>query len=193
MKTLTLKQFLNETDYFVSEMKKGRIFIYPTDTIYGVGCDATNHKAVNKIRRIKLRDSKPFSVIAPTKSWIKETCNTSSKINSWIKKLPGPYTLILELKHSKAISDSVNNNSGSIGIRIPDSPFSKMVRKFRKPFVTTSVNLSGKKPNSNPNEIPLSISKNIDYLIDSGPLPGTPSTIVVLTDNQEKIIKRNSS
>lgn len=79
----------------ISRLKK-EIFIYPTDTIYGIGCDAENKTLVKKIREIKNRDNGSFSVIAPSINWILENCETDKK---QIKKyLPGPYTLILKKK-----------------------------------------------------------------------------------------------
>ena len=84
---------------FYKRIKSGKIFIYPTDTIYGLGCDATNAEAVKKIREIKERTKSPFSVIAPSKKWIKENCEITKKRALW--KLPGKYTIIFKLKNKK--------------------------------------------------------------------------------------------
>ena len=89
---------LNEIkDSLISELIKS-IFIYPTDTIYGIGCNAEESKLVEKIREIKNRDKKPFSIIAPSIKWILENCETTEKEIS--KYLPGPYTLILKKKNT---------------------------------------------------------------------------------------------
>ena len=78
-----------------------KIFIYPTDTIYGIGCDAENEFLVDKISEIKKRDIKPFSVIAPSVEWILENCETTKEEIE--KFLPGAYTLILKKKDGRCI------------------------------------------------------------------------------------------
>ena len=117
----------------------GKIFIYPTDTIYGVGCDATNKQSVEKIKQIKQRDrDKPLSIIAPSKEWIKENCIVDVDLD---KYLPGPYTIILKKKDKEFLSNV--SETDSLGIRIPDHKFTKEIQKSKIPFITTSVNLSG--------------------------------------------------
>ncbi len=92
-----------ETKIRKSEIKnmvlKGDVFIHPTDTIYGLGCDATNEQSVKKIREVKQRPTTPFSVIAPSKEWIEANCVITKEAKSWLKKLPGPFTFILKKKN----------------------------------------------------------------------------------------------
>ena len=161
---------------------KGKIFIYPTDTIYGIGCDATNNQAVTKIRKIKHRDkNKPLSIIAPSIKWIKQNCI----INVNLKKyLPGPYTIILKKKNPKFLSQV--SDTDSLGIRIPIHPFTKKIQKTGTPFITTSVNLSGEKPVTKISEIPEQILNKVDIIIDKGKLSGRPSTLIM----GDKEIKR---
>ena len=107
------------TGYFnkkkiINEIKAGKIFIYPTDTIYGLGCDATNTRAIRKIREIKRRSAKPFSVIAPSKEWIVKNCKASMED---IKNLPGPYTYFVDLKNVKAVSSAINPEGNTLGVR----------------------------------------------------------------------------
>jgi len=190
MKIITKTEFLDEKNFLIDEMKKGKILIYPTDTIYGIGCDATSYKAVSKIREIKRREEKPFSIIAPSKEWIRETCFISERHEEWLQKLPGHYTLILKLKNKGAVSSNVNNSQDTIGIRIPDNWFGDIIKEFGKPFVTTSVNLSGEKHVESILEIKKSISEHVDYIIDEGVKRGNPSVIVDLTGEKEKIFNR---
>ncbi len=190
MEIVSKQEFLKRKAFFIKEMQKGKVFIYPTDTIYGIGCDATNAKSIEKIRSIKKRDAKPFSVIVPNKNWINSNCIVTRDAKKWIDKLPGKYTLILRLKNQSAISSKVNNGDGTLGARIPDNWFSKVIEEFGKPFITTSVNLSGEKPITCLNDLDLKMYEEIDYFIDEGLLEGKPSTIVNLIDGEE-IINRN--
>ena len=160
----------------------GSIFIYPTDTIYGIGCDAENKKLVNKIRAIKHRDTKPFSIIAPSIDYILKNCEVDKKIVS--KFLPGPYTLILKKKDKNFLKHV--SETESIGIRIPNHPFVKILQKTAKPIITTSVNLSGQKPANCINEIDPKIINRVNFVIDGGTLSGKPSSLV----KDGKIIQR---
>ncbi|MBU2104852.1 MAG: threonylcarbamoyl-AMP synthase [Nanoarchaeota archaeon] len=158
------------------------IFIYPTDTIYGIGCNAENEKLVNKIRRIKRRDKRPFSVIAPSFEWILKNCEIDER---FLKKyFPGPYTLILKKKHNKFLSHV--SDTDYIGVRIPAHPFTKILQKTGKPIITTSVNFAGERHANNINGINKEILDNVDLVIDAGMLPGKPSTII----NGNEVIKR---
>ena len=74
MKVLSAAFAKENKDFIVSEMKAGKIFIYPTDTVYGIGCDSTNDTAVAKIHEIKRRENKPLLVIIPNINWIEEHC-----------------------------------------------------------------------------------------------------------------------
>lgn len=158
-----------------NKIKSGRVFIYPTDTVYGLGCDATNSDSVNKIKEMKGRDAdKPLSIIAPSIDWIKENCEINYDLE---KYLPGPYTLILKKKDPSFL---INVASGdTLGVRIPDSEFCDRVREVGVPFVTTSVNLSGESPAVSVEEISLEIIEGVDEIVDSGKLNGNPSTLVI--------------
>lgn len=159
----------------VDQIIKGKIFIYPTDTIYGLGCNALNKRSVNKIKKLKQRDkNKPLSIIAPSKKWIKENCITNINLD---KYLPGPYTLILKKKNPDFLSHI--SKSETIGIRIPKSEFTKHIKKANTPFITTSVNLSGEPPITSISEIPNKIKKNVDHIVDIGILSGNPSTLII--------------
>ncbi len=169
----------------IQNIKQGKIFIYPTDTIYGIGCDATNIPAVGKIREIKLRDkNKPFSIIAPSIKWIRQNLIIPENLD--IKKyLPGPYTMILK-KINPLFLNHVSS-SDSLGVRIPNSDFCDIIRSSNLPFITTSVNLSGEPFATQISEIPDKIKKQVDVIIDKGILTGKPSTLIV--DGKE--IERN--
>lgn len=168
-------------DSIISRISR-EVFIYPTDTIYGIGCNANNKKLVDKIRILKGRYNTPFSVIAPNIAWILKNCQTTKeKIN---KFLPGPYTLILKKKNKDFLKHV--SQTEFLGVRIPKHPMTKILQKTKKPIITTSVNLSGKSPANNIKDIPKQIKEKVKIIIDAGTLSGKPSKII--KDNQ--IIKR---
>jgi L-threonylcarbamoyladenylate synthase len=178
MKLLKLEEVNKK---IVSQLKKS-VFIYPTDTIYGIGCDAENDELVEKIRNIKKRDKKPFSVIAPNIRWIKKNCEVDK--NTLKKYLPGAYTLLLKKKNKDFLKNISDNEY--LGVRIPDHPMTKILQKTRKPIVTTSVNLSKEKFANSLQEINPEISDQVDFIIDAGKLSGKPSTLI----KNGKIIER---
>src|SRR3989344_7693393 len=172
MKVIKKEAFLKNKEFYIKEMKLGKIFIYPTDSIYGIGCNALIGKSVEKIRKIKGREQKPFSIIAPEKNWIEKNCYIDDRVKSWLEKLPGKYTLVLELKNWDCINNKVNFGGDSLGVRIPDNWFSNIVKELGEPFVTTSVNKSGEKFIEEISELQGNIRRDIDYFIDSGKLNG---------------------
>jgi len=165
----------------VKEILAGKVFIYPTDTIYGIGCDATNESAVDRIKKIKIRDSsKSFSVIAPSFEWIESNFIVDFEIK---KYLPGPYTLLLKKKDVNFLKwISVNDR---IGVRIPANEFTNEIQKAGVPFVTTSVNLSGEPFATTLNDIRDDILEQVDYLVDGENLSGKPSTLIL--DGKEMV------
>jgi len=162
-------------------IRKGKILIYPTDTIYGIGADATNSESVRGIRKLK-KSNKPFSVIA-SKIWIRKNCVISKEVNKYLKKLPGPYTLILKLKNKKAVSKETKLGADKIGIRIPKHKFTSEILKAKKPFVSTSVNETGKSFATSVKNLPKKFKSSI--IIDVGKLKGTPSKIYDLTTSKK--------
>lgn len=159
----------------LTSIKQGDIFIYPTDTIYGLGCDATNINSVNKIKQIKLRDKdKPLSIIAPNIEWINKHLIVDCDLS---KYLPGPYTIILKKKDPNFLSHV--SSSDSLGIRIPNNDFTKIIQKTNLPFITTSVNLAGEPFLTNINDLSPTIKEQVNHIIDVGPLTGRPSTLII--------------
>lgn len=174
MKVIYKENIAGSHDEIVSAIKQGKIFIYPTDTIYGLGCDATNEQAVEKIRAIKNRpDRMPFSVIAPSKSWILETCEVKNEL--LLEKLPGPYTLIFPLQEKSVPVHAVNHKDDTLGVRIPHHWFTHLVEEAGVPFVTTSVNVTGDKFMKKFGDISEEMKEVVDYCIYEGEIKGIPS------------------
>ena len=192
MRIIPKERFEEEKEEIKDLIKEGNIFIYPTDTIYGIGCDARNSKAIEKIREIKKRDSKPFSIIA-TREWIIKNCEISIEGMKWLEKLPGAYTLILKLKNEKKqtlFSKEVNNGKNTIGVRIPSHWISEFVKELGFPIITTSANVSGEKNMTSLDDVDENIAGNVDFILFEGEKRGKPSKIVDLSVEKVKIIER---
>ncbi len=190
MQIITKDEYNIKKDQFLERIKQGAVFIYPTDTIYGIGANALDHKAVQKIRKAKNRNKMPFSVVAPSKEWIKKNCKVNKNIEKWLKKLPGPYTLILKLKNKDAVEKIVNTRLKTLGIRIPKHWTSNIAKELDIPIVTTSANVAGREFMTSLEELDSKIKNKTDFMINEGEIKGHPSTIVDLTKKDLKIKER---
>lgn len=189
MRILSKEEFESEKDIIrTSLIENNVVFIYPTDTIYGIGCSAVNKEAVDKIRKIKERNGSPFSVIAPFKEWIDEHCVVNENAREWIKRLPGPYTLILKRKKD-CVAENVAPNTDTLGVRIPDHWFSNFASEIGLPIITTSVNKTGSDFMTSLNDLDTDIKSKVDFIVYEDAIKGSPSKIVDLTD-EVKVIER---
>lgn len=163
-----------------AHLRSGGILIYPTDTVYGIGCDATNAAAVAKVRRIKgIETKKPLSVMVAGFGMVDEYCETGIWEDMILKKyLPGPYTFIL--KENEELPAS--GGTGTIGVRMPDYEFCRaLCEKFGKPIVTTSANPTGKPAPRSCDEVDVAVLSAAGLAIDGGPARhGTASTVIDL-------------
>lgn len=190
MPILTKEDFDYRKDEILGKIKEGNLFIHPTDTIYGIGCDALNNEAVKKVRETKKRPNSPFSIIAPSKEWIHENCVVSEDAKKWIEKLPGAYTLVLKLKNKDAIAKEVSPENDSIGIRMPDHWFARAIKEINTPVISTSANLVGEDYMTSIEDLHPDIKSRMNFIIYEGEKKGHPSTIVDLIEDKEKIISR---
>ncbi len=190
MRILNKNETLLEKDVLIRELRLGKIFIYPTDTIYGIGCDALNEDSIKKIRQLKERFHQPFSVIAPSKKWIKDNCHMSKKQLEWLKKLPGSYTFILKLKNKLAISNYVNPGMETIGVRIPKHWFTEFIQETDMPIITTSVNKTSEQYMTSMEDLDPDIKKGVDYIFFDEPKIGKPSTLIDFTKKEPEVKKR---
>ena len=186
MQIIDLSKIKQKEAQLIKAIKAGKLFIYPTDTIYGIGCDAVDAEAVEKIRRLKKREQKPFSVIAPSKEWIYSNLKVKDRYKCYIEQLPGPFTFVLQMR-KQCVAENVAK--GTLGARLPGHIFSKLVSKAETPFVTTSVNISGKPAIMEISQIPKGFLKAVDIIIDSEKLDNKPSTIIDLTGDLPKILR----
>lgn len=174
-------------------LKQGGVIAYPTDTIYGLGCDIFNKKGVKKIYQIKQRDPrKPFSFICADLSDVSNYAHVSNFAFKIMKRyLPGPYTFVLEA--SRVVPDLLTTRQKTVGIRIPNNPIAlSIVRELGHPIVTTSVNISGEDSHCDPAVIEQQVGKQLDLVIDGGNLLGEQSTVISLIDDKVEILRQGS-
>ncbi len=188
-RVLTKEEFSAHRRRLLQELRTS-VFIYPTDTIYGIGCNALDGRLVGRVREIKRRHALPFSVIAPSKEWIREHCVLPEEGEGWLGKLPGPYTLVLRLKDPSRIPTAVNGGLGTLGVRIPDNWFSDVVAELGVPVVTTSANLTGENSMTSLDDLNPAIRRSVGHIFYEGELKGRPSTIVRLDTEEPELRER---
>ncbi len=158
-------------------LDKGGIIVYPTDTVYGFGCDATNEHAIKKINLIKGRQT-PISVIAPSEANIKNWFNVKKRHkNKILKRLFSSDTHIIPIKNN-IVSKLILGNDKSLGIRKPNHPFCiQLSTNYPNPITTTSVNRTGETPLKDPKLIYNKFKGEIDLIIEGGILDNKGSKI----------------
>jgi tRNA threonylcarbamoyl adenosine modification protein (Sua5/YciO/YrdC/YwlC family) len=185
---VTRAEFWQRKVKFFKQIKEGAIFIYPTDTVYGIGCDATNGKAVQRVRQLKNKNVMPLSVVAPNKQWIEDNCEYQQE---WLDKLPGPYTLIMKLKNHACVCPGVTVGRDTIGVRIPAHWISDVAEALDRPIITTTANVTAGNVMQKLEDLPASLL-HVDFIVYEGEHRGCPSELVDLTEKNAKIIKREA-
>jgi len=166
-------------------LKNGNIIIYPTDTVWGIGCDPFNQKSVDNLFKIKGKKEEGLSILINNKELISEYCLMTKKNKKIINKLfPGPVTVILKSKVNFAKGVARN---GNIAIRIPNNKTSISLAK-ENPIITTSANIHGMDVVKNMNEARKIFGNSCIYLNGEKPI-GIESTIINLTGNIPKIVR----
>jgi L-threonylcarbamoyladenylate synthase len=185
---------IDDINNAVSVLESGGLILYPTDTIWGIGCDATNTEAVTRIYNLKKReDKKSMLVLIDTEIRLLQYVKDVPEI-AWelIEASDKPLTIIYP--EAKNLAANLVAEDGSIGIRIPDHDFcSRLIAKFRKPIVSTSANLSNEKSPQTFHEISEEIKTKVDYIVSyqqKDTDPGRVSTIIKLKLNGEFSILR---
>ncbi len=176
-------------------LKSGGIILYPTDTIWGIGCDATNEKAVEKIYKIKKReDSKSMLVLMENPALLERYVTEVPEI-AWdlIEIATTPLTIIFS--KAKNLAKNLIAEDGSIGIRFTKEAFSsQLLQRFRRPLVSTSANISGEKSPAYFDEISEEIRNQVDYVVEyrqDDNTPSQPSSIIKLgVGGQIEIIRK---
>ena len=163
------KVFSDDIRIAVDVLRKGGIILYPTDTIWGIGCDATNEEAVKKIYELKKRaDSKSMLVLVDSEAALERTVNDIPEV-AWdlIDSAVTPLTIIYD--NPMNVAPSLPAEDGSLGVRITKERFSsELCRRLRRPIVSTSANISGVKSKGRFCDIPEEIIEGVDYVVAYG-------------------------
>jgi tRNA threonylcarbamoyl adenosine modification protein (Sua5/YciO/YrdC/YwlC family) len=182
-------------DRVVSVLKSGGIIIYPTDTIYGIGCDLFNKKAIERLCQIleikyhKLNLSFICDDVSQISEYVRRIDTPVFKILK--KSFPGPFTFIFEA--SSKVPKVLDVNKKTVGVRIPNHRIPReIVRVLGNPIITSSIkNEDGiKEYTTDPEEIYDEFKNKIDLVIDGGPGGNVPSTVVDCTNDQLQIIRQ---
>jgi tRNA threonylcarbamoyl adenosine modification protein (Sua5/YciO/YrdC/YwlC family) len=176
-------------------LKGGGVVIYPTDTIYGLGCDISQHKAVERICRIKNVD--------PQKAQLSFVCHDLSQLSEYAKQLgtpvyrilkqylPGPYTFILEA--SRQVPKILKSKRDTVGIRVPDNVIARcIVKELGHPILSASLPGENIEQYTDPEVIQEVFGKQVDLVIDGGIGGAVPSTIIDFTQPEPQVVRQGA-
>jgi L-threonylcarbamoyladenylate synthase len=180
------------SDQSISEaanlIKTGKLVVYPTDTLYGVGCNALDEDALKKIFEVKKRDpGKPLSIAVCDLKMLRKYASFDTRAMLVLERfLPGPVTFILR---GRGLPRTLMGGGNKIGVRVPESRTAlKLIMEAGVPIVSTSANLSGRDPPQTPEEA-LDQLPDVDLILDSGTISGPPSTVIDLTTDPPVILR----
>jgi L-threonylcarbamoyladenylate synthase len=180
----------------IQTLSNGGLIIYPTETCYGLGCDATNPKALEKLLQYKkFRGSKPISIAVANKTMAKQYVDINEMAdNLYENYLPGPITVISLSKGT--LVPPVVSMQGAVGVRYPDYPYMlEVIKEFGKPITATSANVSYKSAPYNIDQLLKDLPKKsldlVDLILDAGHLPqNPPSTVLDTTMNELSVLRQ---
>ncbi len=177
-----MNDFSNDIEQCLSVLKNGGTILYPTDTIWGIGCDATNAAAVEKVIEVKHRpQNKSFVVLVTDENDIlKYTAAPDLEVFNYLNQTTKPTTVIYE--HAIGLADNAIAEDGSVAIRIVKDEFCRqLIKRFRKPILSTSANVSGQPAPAFFANISPEILENVDFVVEhrrNDTTPAEPSSIV---------------
>ena len=188
---IDLKQ---ETETFIKHLKRGEIILYPTDTVWGLGCDATNSEAVNRINELKKRnDSKSLICLVSDFKMLQQYVEDVPEVAYDILKYSDKPTTIIYEKPIR-VAENIIAPDNTLGIRVVRNPFlNKLLKKFKKPIVSTSANFSDQPTPSKFEEIDPNLIKLVDYISkapDISKLKKSSTIIKISNDSSVKIIRK---
>jgi tRNA threonylcarbamoyl adenosine modification protein (Sua5/YciO/YrdC/YwlC family) len=184
------QRFINKA---IKVLKEGGVIIYPTDTVYGIGCDIFNKQALDRVREIKSNpDIKLLSFICPNLKDISKYAKVSDYAYKMMKKLlPGPYTFILPA--ARQVPKKLWSKRKTVGIRIPDHHVAlKIVEGLGNPIVSTSTTTRKGVLLIDPLEIRTVFDFQVDLMLASGNLSGIPSSVIDLSEEEPVVVREGA-
>jgi len=183
-------RFINKA---IKTLKEGGVIIYPTDTVYGIGCDIFNKQALDRVREMKSNsDIKLLSFICPNLKDIAKYARVSDYAYKTMKRLlPGPYTFILPA--ARNVPKKLWSKRKTVGIRIPDHPVAlKIVNGMGNPIVSTSTTTRKGELLVDPLEIRSVFDFQVDLMLASSNIMGTPSSVIDLSGEEPVIVREGA-
>lgn len=176
-------------------IKDGGIVVFPTETVYGIGTNGLNEKAIRKLYEVKQRPlSKPISLLVSNIEMVNIVAKNISELEYKIMDtfFPGPLTIILEKKD--IVPNILTANTNTVGIRMPSGKIArKLIEYANVPIATPSANITGRPSGTNIKQIQKDFEGKVDYFIDNGESElGIPSTIVRVINNEVHILRQGS-
>jgi len=184
------KRYINKA---IDILRSGGVIIYPTDTVYGIGCDIFNKEALERIYWIKNEvGTKLFSFICPDLKDITKYAKVSNYAYKWMKKLlPGPYTFILPA--AKEVPKKLWTKRKTVGIRIPNNEVAiTLTKELAHPIISTSVTNRKGEILYEPLEIRSVFNTQVDLMLADGALHGIPSSIIDLSGDEAVVIREGA-
>ncbi len=174
----------------VEVLRSGGVIIYPTDTIYGLGCDITNKEAIDRILQIKGRShNKPMSFVCADLTNVSKYAHVSNHAYRILKRyLPGPYTFVLPA--TRETPRILQTKRKTVGLRVPDHPVPlRLVQELGNPILSTSANRSDEDVLTDPEELKGMLGAGVDLMLECGRLPVMPSSVISLLDDRVEILR----
>lgn len=175
----------------VDALRHGAVICYPTDTMYGIGCDIFNQKAVKRIHQLKRRpNDKPFSFMCSSLKDVSTYCHMSNTAYRLMKKnLPGPYTFVLTTM--KIVPKIMTSKQKTVGIRVPDNTICRtLIEALGNPILTTSATFDEDLPMAEAFALEDRLGGLVDIFIDGGTVYPEPSSVISLVGPQPEIIRQ---
>lgn len=187
--------YKTDIDAAVQTLKRGGLILYPTDTVWGIGCDATNDEAVRRVYALKQRsDSKACIVLADSVAMVERTVSEIPEVGYQLLDVATePLTIVYD--RGTGVSPLLCAADGSVGVRVTAEPFSQaLVRAFRRPLVSTSANIAGESTPMCFKEIDRRIIEGVDYVCMSrrneGPATKTSTVMRLSADGSFKLLRK---